>query len=323
MTEYTSAVDPTKSALSYSTSSNDPLEQRKRRSLQVKLRAQPAVHIRLTPREWGFIDDGARFSLGAPDAGRRVFTTFVAFPVDVLRWSVTFLEEHLHRLRASAVGSGSTTMDKLPSPKLLRDALSSGLADYRGLEGGISGAALVRITADHTGMELFLEPYVDSRHGPIEIRSFVGERAPSQWKSTDAAVSIEARAYARKFGADEALLIDERGRVREGAWCNFFWFDSSGALFTAGSGVLPGITRQQVIRNERCQLVEADLKGVMRTAVEAFVTKSTTGITAVRAIDGTPLPAVDLQTARVRERFNARASAASTLLENGSSGVKR
>jgi branched-subunit amino acid aminotransferase/4-amino-4-deoxychorismate lyase len=70
----------------------------------------------------------------------------------------------------------------------------------------------------------------------------------SQIKSASYLISYLARAEARTKGADEALLLNERGFLAEGSVSNLFLV-KEGMLLTPdlGSGALPGITRQVVL----------------------------------------------------------------------------
>jgi branched-chain amino acid aminotransferase group I len=70
----------------------------------------------------------------------------------------------------------------------------------------------------------------------------------SRLKSANYLNHILARREARAAGADEAILLNERGFLCEGSTSNIFLV-SKGNLITPGeeSGCLPGITRQVVI----------------------------------------------------------------------------
>ena len=86
----------------------------------------------------------------------------------------------------------------------------------------------------------------------------------------------------------EALLVDRRGFVREGAYSNIFWVEK-GVLWTPGEGMLPGITRAAVLRiAKQLQLpVRFSLPTKKRLigADEVFLTRSTAGVVPVVRIE--------------------------------------
>lgn len=108
--------------------------------------------------------------------------------------------------------------------------------------------------------------------------------------------NILALHEARRAGADEALMCDNRGRVAEGASSNVF-IVSGGGLSTPSLnvGLLPGITRQRII-----DLAKADGIGVsecelapqqVRAADEVFITSSIRGVLPVSRVDERPVRA--------------------------------
>ena len=113
----------------------------------------------------------------------------------------------------------------------------------------------------------------------------------SHSKINDILACIQATAA----GADEALMLDDRGFV---ATCNstHFFIIRNGELWTSGGGFcLRGITREAVLRVGR----EAGLRVQERDfslfdvygADEAFVTGTFAGLTPVASVDGRTLPA--------------------------------
>ncbi len=101
----------------------------------------------------------------------------------------------------------------------------------------------------------------------------------SRLKSTNYLSNILARREARASGADEAILLNERGLLCEGSTSNVLLV-SKGNLVTPGeeSGCLPGITRQAVIELARGLGIsiserEVQLEELLQ-ADEAFLTNS-------------------------------------------------
>lgn len=105
---------------------------------------------------------------------------------------------------------------------------------------------------------------------------------------------ILACIQAMNAGADEALMLDDRGFV---ATCNstHFFIVRQGELWTSAGGFcLRGITRGAVLRAARRGGVVAHEKDFslfdVYAAEEAFVTGTFAGLTPVRVVDGRALP---------------------------------
>jgi branched-chain amino acid aminotransferase len=124
-------------------------------------------------------------------------------------------------------------------------------------------------------------------------------------------VSVLAMREASLAGAAEALIVDARGAVVEGATSNLFVLEQ-GTLVTPDAGILQGITRAEVLK------AAADLGLPVRfrapsleellAADEAFITSSLREVLPVVKVDGTVIgtgrPGV--QTLRLHARFKER-----------------
>jgi branched-chain amino acid aminotransferase len=111
--------------------------------------------------------------------------------------------------------------------------------------------------------------------------------------------SVLARAEAEDQGADEALLLNERGEITEGAATNFFCIQGPGdghdvvCTPSLAAGLLPGVTRAAVL--EVCG--ELGIKTAERAVTPAevvrcagaFLTVSTIGVIEAVALDGKSL----------------------------------
>lgn len=127
-------------------------------------------------------------------------------------------------------------------------------------------------------------------------------------------VSVLAMRQASLAGAAEALIVDARGAVVEGATSNVFMLDQ-GTLVTPDVGILQGITRAEVLR------AAADLGLPVRfrapslqellAADEAFITSSLRELLPVVKVDGTPIGTgrPGNQTQRLHARFKERIEA--------------
>jgi len=111
--------------------------------------------------------------------------------------------------------------------------------------------------------------------------------------------SVLARAEAEDQGAEEALMLNERGEITEGAATNFFCIQGSGdgpdvvCTSPLAAGLLPGVTRAAVL--EVCG--ELGIKTAERAITPAevvrcagaFLTVSTCGVIEAVALDGKSL----------------------------------
>jgi branched-chain amino acid aminotransferase len=106
---------------------------------------------------------------------------------------------------------------------------------------------------------------------------------------------IMAFLEAQDHGADVAILRDPEGYISEGYGMNLFAVHDSRVFVPNESLALAGITRKHVIATARrigCECSERNMTRYdITTADEVFVTSSLEAITAIRAIDGEPLPA--------------------------------
>lgn len=123
-------------------------------------------------------------------------------------------------------------------------------------------------------------------------------------KSTSKALHVLARSEADDRGADEALLLNERGELVEASGANLFWMtDDSLVTPPTATGALAGITRAEIMRLARereLEVVESvALPEVLLEARGVFLTNSVGGPVTVKELDGRPL-AVSGWVARLR-----------------------
>ncbi|MGD9163642.1 MAG: aminotransferase class IV [Chromatiales bacterium] len=110
-------------------------------------------------------------------------------------------------------------------------------------------------------------------------------------KSLNYLNNILAKLEARHAGADEALLLNERGHVAEGTTENIF-IARAGALFTPplSDGALDGITRGMVLElceQERLKVTEQSLTPYdIHTADECFLCGTGAELLPVQSVDG-------------------------------------
>lgn len=102
--------------------------------------------------------------------------------------------------------------------------------------------------------------------------------------------NVLAMNEAKKFGADDALMLNADGFITEGTSFNI-WIVKNGTIATPPleSGLLKGITRQKVIQICRDHNLKLELKNLTKEDIyecdEAFITSSTKGLMPVYRID--------------------------------------
>lgn len=121
--------------------------------------------------------------------------------------------------------------------------------------------------------------------------------------------NILALRQAAAIGCDEALLLNNSGRVASGARSNLFaWVDGRLLTPAIGEGALPGITRHSVlglcaelgIATEEWEIAP----DLLRAAGEVFVTNSLMEIVPLRRLDDKELP-IGPVTKRVMDAYAA------------------
>ncbi len=230
-------------------------------------------------------DEAAGKVLGS-SAG--VFTT-----MRVRGGRVEFLERHAARLArdARAVGLAAASEIAVLRERCAACVTANGIVDgglkvvWFGEGGGRTGEVIAR--RDHAyGAEAVARGF-----RLMTMRCAVREgRELSRHKTLDYGMHAEAKRAAVAAGFDDALWIDEVGRVLEGATTNVYAvFGDEIVTPAVGAGLLPGVAREVVL----------GLTGVsrpMRAAVltrerlaeteEIFVTNSLMGVMPVRGWDG-------------------------------------
>ncbi len=241
------------------------------------------------------------------------------------------LDEHLERLARSA----SRVLIRLPVNLAVLAA-----EVHRGLRAAQNPESYVRIMITRGSGPLGLDPteVSDSRRviivaplvrPPPEVYEegvsvvTVQAQRPTDATSAEGAkvgnylVAVLATQEATRAGAYEALFLDAKQRVVEGASCNVFAARGRTLLTPAESdGILPGITRATVIDVAK-ELGfdvhhEALLLGELQAADEVFITSSIREIVPVVKVDerpigrGAPGPIARQLLAALHERVGAR-----------------
>jgi branched-chain amino acid aminotransferase len=224
----------------------------------------------------------------------------------LVRGSWLFLDRHLDRLFAGArelqldIGLDRAgivaALTELCRANGMSDGVHARLMVTRGLKRTPSqdprqavGSATVVIIAEFklpnpelasTGLTLMTSTYRVTRPDQFDMRLNSHSRLPL----------ILALMQAYNNGADEALMLDDRGFVASCNATNFFFARGGVVMTSSGKTCFNGITRGAVIElcaAEGIEMLPGDYALLdVRQAEEAFVTGTFGGITPVRSLDG-------------------------------------
>lgn len=229
-----------------------------------------------------------------------------------------FVEAHLSRLERSARLAGikmpmtdeeiyNVIMNLIDMHDKLEDELSFRLIVTGGDSyDNINPAGKARLLV-LTGQVHKPDPiYYDMGARAVTVHD---ERYLPAAKTTGYLPAILALQGALRQDASEILYIDRYDRVLEGSTSNFFGVMED-RLITAGSHVLPGITRHVVCELAIGDEIILDVRDVrkeeLRLFDEAFITSSTKGVFPIVNIDGINIGdgRVGRQTKRIMQLFN-------------------
>ncbi len=203
------------------------------------------------------------------------------------------LQAHLDRLQQSMALLGwADTLDQ----RRLRQALHAVCSAYPGDDARVRVdvlAAPATLLGSASRELITLAPFT-----PLPARAYregVRVAVAPQLSRPDPLVKDAAFVRARRETLPnlpqlhEYLLCDDAGRLLEGSSSNFYGV-AGGVLWTAGAGVLEGITRRIVLRlAARLSIpvrLEAPLRAAVSTLDEAFLSSSSRGVLPVVQIDG-------------------------------------
>lgn len=228
--------------------------------------------VRISP-----LADGFMFGLG-------LFET-----IKVLGGAPVFFPEHFERLRhgSAVLGLALST----PKEELLARCIRCLTANQTG-DGGLK----IVLFQDEGRVSELIATQPAKYPAALYLRGFNlqmvrddgRDKKISGLKTLNHLKSIGAKRAAVAAGFDEALFVDDRGAIFEGATSNIFVV-KDGAVFTPtiDQGILPGIVRAQVIRNwgegRICEGMASSAQ--LRDADEVFVTNSLLGVMPVARVD--------------------------------------
>lgn len=201
-----------------------------------------------------------------------------------------FFEEHVARLD---VGIEALGLQRPCTPADLADQIFR-LAEASDVR---NGACRLLVTAGPPNGKPGLLIQTDVRvfpARPLRVVTFRGVRVSAQFKAMTVMQSYLAQQAALKAGADDAILVDDEGRIFEGATSNVFILRDDGLLTTPAAGaILPGVMRaevEKVARDAGVPLVEAYTRvDGLRPDDAMILTSSVRGIVSVDSVDGQKL----------------------------------
>lgn len=233
--------------------------------------------------------------------GDGLFETLVVWNGRPFRW-----QEHLQRLQAGA----KALRVRLPVSPGEMETRARRLIAANQVDKGVLRLAISRGVgprgyspkdAESPTWVMSLHPLPPVKPGKPEAWTLhtatnrvLGGDPLARFKTANKLTQILARTEAEAAGADEALLLNDRGQVAEAASGNIFWLQGQ-VLATPPlyAGALPGITRMvlfELAGKLQLQAAEVATTPDVFQAVDAvFVTLSTLGVVEVSALDGKPL----------------------------------
>jgi branched-subunit amino acid aminotransferase/4-amino-4-deoxychorismate lyase len=200
--------------------------------------------------------------------------------------AIPAIEAHLNRMAAGCVTLGLPALDREAARDLCLAAppASGRVAVRLTLTAGSGGRGLDR--SDQIIPRLIAtaapSPRVEMPATLIIAKTRRNEGSPaSRLKTLSYVDGVLARAEARAAGADEAVMLNNRGEVACAAAANLFWIEGE-RVFTPSlaCGVLAGITRARLLAAEEVAEEVAD-RARLEAADGVFLTNSLIGMRAV------------------------------------------
>ncbi len=246
--------------------------------------------------------------------GEGLFETFRVYRGGKL----AFVEDHLDRMaegcrffalpfsRKQALDALKAALDDMPADvdaRLRLTLISHGDHDAAKVTFETTWEPLPQMSAEQGGgVRLTLAPFQRFSKSPLV-----------RFKTTSYLENIFVFTWARGEGFFDALFTNERGEITEGSITNVF-FLSKGHILTPPleAGLLPGITRKQIIRVARARgfsLRESTVTpGDLQAFDGAFVTNSVIEILPVCVVGETPYPIPEMIQG-IREGYQERVRA--------------
>ena len=211
------------------------------------------------------------------------------------------LQKHLERLKNAAAALGFELREDESQIARAIDALTTqnGPGDHR-VRITLTGGRAKGIAPDgiRPGTLIITTRPLVINTEPRRAVFFPAPRAPTptlaRTKNANYLASIEALRFARKLGADEAVFTRDE-EVLESATANVFAVVGR-RIFTppVDAGVLPGITREFILKLAASNGIEAMEKPISKrellSADEAFLTNAIVGIARIEQLEERAFP---------------------------------
>jgi len=255
--------------------------------------------------------------------GDSVYETLRTYDGRPFEWG-----RHLRRLRASAGRLGfaipqtndqllarlDAVLERAGNPEsYIRLIVSRGLGDLSYHFEKVQGPTVVIVVKPYGGFPA--SHYTEGVSvALVKVRRNHPQALDPAIKSSNLLNNVLAVREAQARGAEEAVLLNQRGEVAEGASTNVFVV-RGGTLITPllETGILAGITREVVLELARGLAIPAREQALapedFLSADEAFLTSTTREVVPIRAVDDRPLGRVQPGpvTLRILEAFRAYA----------------
>lgn len=247
--------------------------------------------------------------------GQGLFETFAAYSGKIFR-----LDRHLDRMFASASALGMpVTLSSDEADDILNELLDRNNLSDAYLRLTISAGCAPGMVPTGPGEQTVLAVAGKLKRYPREMYERGARVITTQYrlgplsmhKTLSYFPNVLARTQADEAGADEALMLDDRGRPAEGSASNIFAV-AGGTVITPhlSCGVLPGVTRAEVLDIAREEGIPIEEKSpgeaILELADELFLTNTIMGVMPVGRIDGKELPARRPVTQRLAKTYTAR-----------------
>ncbi len=201
-----------------------------------------------------------------------------------------FFPEHVARLDLGLheLGLERPFTDTELARQIRRLSAASGIPD---------GACRVLVTAGQPNGRPTVLVQTDRRlfpSRPLRVVSFCGVRVRAQLKAMTFMQSFLAQRAAKAAGADDAVLVDDEGRIVEGATSNVFLVRGGGLVTAPAEGaILPGVLRakvEELATGHGITLIESFARVAdLRPDDGMLLTSSVRGIVPVGSVDGREL----------------------------------
>ena len=198
--------------------------------------------------------------------------------IKVERNKIFFVEEHLHRFFDNAYKIDLPIRFKKDEIKNQINLVINKLQTPN---------QLIRLILTPQHLLVFSENLnIDSKiYKGVKTMTFLAKRKNPELKSTENKIATTAWSAATKSGCFESLLIDQKKYIYEGSRSNFFWV-KNGTVFTRETDILPGITRQVILKNYPLN-ISFDILNLnsLSTIDESFITQTSCGIVPVKQVN--------------------------------------